>query len=126
LPVGDKDEVISEVKKRLNPTPKEATIIEDRMGLLLSLNPTNLITGTSGFARYVGALYNQQLVVFEYIRYGNAVFIMFDDLERLSKMSRIELINSEEKFERIVHANNWEYRVRSIVSEYRHSSNTRF
>lgn len=126
LPVGDKEEAIKQVKARLNPTPKEAKVIEERMDLLLALHPINLIAGKSGFARYVGALYNDELVVFENIRYGNAIYIMFNEWQRLSRMSRLDLINSEEKFERIVHANNWEYRVRSIVNEYRYSGRSQF
>jgi hypothetical protein len=126
LPVGDKNEVIQQIHKRLSPTPQEAKIIDERMNLLLALRPINFIAGTSGFARYVGALYNEELVVFENIRYGNAIYIMFNDWKRLSKMSRVELINSEEKYERIVHANNWEYRVKSIVNEYRHSTGNQF
>ncbi|HTE22329.1 MAG TPA: hypothetical protein VK674_04790 [Candidatus Limnocylindria bacterium] len=126
LPVGNKEEVIKQIHERLNPSPQEAKVINERMDLLLALRPINLVAGTSGFARYVGALYNEQLVVFENIRYGNAIYIMFNEWERLSKMSRIELMNSDEKFERIVHANNWEYRVRSIVNEYRHSGRSQF
>jgi hypothetical protein len=126
LPVGDKEETMKVLRSRLNPTPEEVPIIEERMGLLFSLRPTNLVTGTSGFARYVGAQYGSDLVAFENIRYGNAMYIMFSDWERLSKMSRVQLTNSEEKFERIVHRDGWEVAVRSIIAEYRRSPNTMF
>lgn len=119
LPVGERDEVISQIHTRLKPNQEESRVIEERMDLLLSLKPHDLITGSSGFARYVGARYGDKLVAFENIRYGNALYIMFDDWECLSKMSRIQLINSEEKFERIIHRMGWESAVKSIIREYK-------
>ena len=119
LPVGEHDEVIRQIHNRLNPTPKEAKEIGERLDLLLALRPRDLITGSSGFARYVGARYGNKLVAFENIRYGNALYIMFDDWERLSRMSRIQLMNSDEKFERIVHRQGWEKAARAIIQEYK-------
>ncbi len=121
LPVGERDEVIRQIHIRLSPSPKEARLIDERMDLLLRLRPRNFITGTSGFARYVGAQYGDKLIAFENIRYGNALYIMFEDWERLSKMSRLQLLNSYEKFERIVHRTGWESQARSIIHEYRTS-----
>lgn len=119
LPVGDRDEVIRQIHTRLNPTPQEAKEISERLDFLLSLSPRDLITGSSGFARYVGARYGDDLIAFENIRYGNALYIMFDDWERLSRMSRIELMNSDEKFERIVHRKGWEITAQAIIREYK-------
>lgn len=119
LPVGERDEVISQIHKRLSPTPQEARIIAERMDLLLSLRPRNFITGSSGFARYVGAQYGDSLIAFDNIRYGNALYIMFEDWERLSRMSRIQLMHSDERFERITHRTGWESQAKSIIREYR-------
>ena len=119
LPVGEHEEVLRQIHTRLNPNPQEARIIDERMDLLLSLKPRDLITGSSGFARYVGARYGDELVAFENIRYGNALYIMFSDWERLSKMSRIQLMNSEEKFERVIHRMGWESAAKSIIREYK-------
>ncbi len=119
LPVGEREEVLRQIHTRLKPTPEEARVIDERMDLLLSLKPKDLLTGSSGFARYVGARYGDELVAFENIRYGNALYIMFSDWERLSGMSRLNLINSEEKFERIVHRTGWESTAKSIIREYK-------
>lgn len=119
LPVGERDEVIRQIHTRLNPSPEEAREIDERLDLLLSLRPRDLITGSSGFARYVGARYGDELVAFENIRYGNALYIMFDDWERLSRMSRVQLMNSDEKFERIVHREGWEEVAQAIIREYK-------
>lgn len=89
------------------------------MDLLLKLRPQALVTGTSHFARYVGAKFRDDLVVFENIRWGNAIYVMFEDWEDLSKLSRTELIASDHSFERVVHRDGWERRLRAIVNEYR-------
>lgn len=119
LPIGEREEVLRQINMRLSSNPQDARLIEERMDFLLSLRPRNLVTGSSGFARYVGAQYGDELVAFENIRYGNAIYIMFENWARLSKMTRLQLLNSDEKFERIVHTANWERRVASIIREYR-------
>jgi hypothetical protein len=126
LPKGTKEETMVAIRSRFNPTPEENRIIEERLDLLYALRPENLIAGTSGFARYIGAQYGPDLVAFDNIRYGNALYIMFSDWERLSKMSRVELQNSDEKFERIIHKQGWERVVRAIISEYRSSYGSLF
>jgi hypothetical protein len=119
LPVGERDKVLREIYSRLSPSPSEKKLIDERMDLLMALRPRNFITGSSGFARYVGAQYGDELIAFENIRYGNAIYIMFEDWERLSRMTRLQLMNSDEKFERVVHRSGWESQVESIIREYR-------
>ncbi len=115
LPPGEVDEVIRQVEERLNPSDTERSVIVERLGVLTALQPRNFITGTSGFARYVGAQFDSDLVVFENIRYGNAAYVMFDDWQRLSRLSRLELLSSDENFQRIVHSTGWERRLREVV-----------
>ena len=58
------------------------------------------------------------LVVFENIEYGNALYVMFDDWHELSKKSRIELLSSKTaKFIRIPHTKTWKHRLRSIINK---------
>jgi hypothetical protein len=115
LPPGDADAVIREIERRLEPSKEERQVIAERFRVLSALKPAHLITGTSGFARYVGAQFAPDLVVFENIRYGNAAYIMFDDWQRLSQLSRIELLASDENFQRVIHSGDWERRLRRIV-----------
>ena len=119
LPVGERDEVLEQVRGRLSPSPDENRVLTERMDLLLGLRPESLVTGTSHFARYFGAKFRDDLVVFENIRWGNAIYIMFEDWEDLSQLSRTELMGSDHNFERLVHTRGWERRLRSIVNEYR-------
>ncbi len=122
LPLGeDKDAIITDVVSRF----KSASAlvkkrIEDRLNLLASLNPANLVVGEGGFERYIGAQFADDLVVFENPEYGNAIYIMFEDWQLLSQQTRIELLmNKNQGFIRIVHIVGWENEVKRIVAERR-------
>lgn len=81
------------------------------------LGPRNFVAGTSGFSRYFGAQFADDLVVFENVSYGNAAYVMFDEWERLSQLSRVELLASDEHFVRVPHANSWERRLRELIDD---------
>jgi hypothetical protein len=80
----------------------------------------SLIIGRSGFARYFGALVADDLVVFENIEYGNAIYVMFEDWRETSQRDRLDLLRSGGAgFERIVHRPGWEGRMRKVVDDHR-------
>lgn len=59
--------------------------------------------------RYFGAQFSDNLVVFENIEYGNAIYIPFDNWAEISQMSRIDILQRKEKdFIRLPHRKNWE------------------
>lgn len=60
------------------------------MKVLAQLNPQNYIAGTSGFARYFGEKLRDDLVAFENLHYGNALYVMYEDWVTLSHRSRTE------------------------------------
>jgi len=116
LPPGESEETINRIIGIVGDSdPVTRAIIADRYAVLASLQPRHLITGQSGFARYFGAQFADDLVVFENLRYGNAIYIMFDDWQVLSQKSRIELLESREEYKRIVHRGNWKRRLISEV-----------
>lgn len=121
LPPGTREEVVTRILGGRTPSPQIRTRLEERYDLLVSLNPVRLIAGTSGFARYFGGQLADDLVVFENIEYGNAVYIMFGSWEILSQRSRTELLSGRfgSDFERVTHGTGWEDRVRDIVAERR-------
>ncbi len=95
--------------------------IKERFEVFLSLKPKALITGVSGLRRYFGALVKDDLVVFENVEYGNALYVMFDNWRELSKLSRRELLGGKlNGFERIIHKPGWESRLRKIVDDDGH------
>lgn len=125
LPPGERDNTIAKILsgfKAATPEIREKLIA--RYDLLAKLNPIAFINGTSGFRRYFGAKFTEELVVFENIEYGNAVYVMFDEWEKLSKLSRLDLLNSGRKdFVRIIHKNDWKSQLKKLVHERMESKN---
>ena len=84
----------------------------------MDLQPKALVFGTSGFQRYFGGMLEDDLVIFENIEYGNAIYLMYENWEELSQRSRIELLSGRcgHNFDRVVHSSGWRDRVHDIVS----------
>ncbi|RPI19488.1 MAG: hypothetical protein EHM58_01380 [Ignavibacteriae bacterium] len=110
LPPGNRDEIINTIIGRFrNPSPEIRTAIQERYDLLAGLKPINWINGTNGFINYFGAQFRDNLVVFENLKYGNAIYVMFDDWQNLSQLSRIDLLRDNKiGFRRIVHGKGWQ------------------
>lgn len=120
LPPGTKEEAIQRLFGDTKPTKVQENNVGDRYDFLLKLKPTKLIYGTSGFQRYFGALLKEDLVVFENIRYGNAIYIMHENWEELSVRSRLELLSGRfgNKFERVIHRAGWKAKARNIIKSF--------
>jgi hypothetical protein len=95
-------------------------VISKRLETFEKLKPTDFIAGSSGFVRYFGAIYDDDFVVFENIRYGNAMYVMFENWKELSQRSRIDLLKgNREGFERIEHRDQWEDRLKAMLEYHR-------
>jgi hypothetical protein len=74
------------------------------------------LAGSSGFLRYFGAQFRGDLVVFENIVYGNALYVMYGQWKDLSKRSRIDLLKGpRDGFDRIEHRKGWEKQLRALL-----------
>lgn len=123
LPVGQlgAQEAVTRLLQGKRPiTPEQMKIMEDRLAVFARLQPTHFIAGTSGFVRYFGAKYDDNFVVFENVRYGNAIYVMFERWQELSQRSRIDLLKGDrEGFERIEHREGWEDRLEAMLERHR-------
>ena len=117
LPPGEKDETVNRIVSGVGPISEEIKKrLIARVDLFSKLNPTAYIRGTSGFRRYFGAKFHNDLVAFENLDYGNAAYVMFEDWEKLSKMSRIDLLSGDRKgFIRVIHRHGWEKELKQII-----------
>ena len=127
LPPGQRDENLARIlsKLRTHSNGLRARLLE-RYQLLEELSPIAYISGTSGFQRYFGAQFANDLVVFENLEYGNAIYVMFEDWEDLSKRSRLDLLRDQTgaRFERLVHRPGWQDAVRRVVGTNRRGRKT--
>lgn len=119
LPPGNLEDALTRLFSRRTPTQVERNDAAARYAFFASLNPEKIIIGASGFSRYFGAKITDNIVVFENIKYGNAVYVLFDDWGELSRKSRMELLSGRfgENFERVVHSPGWEEKVRKIIQK---------
>lgn len=126
LPPGTKVEAVQRVFGARVPTAKEIAKVEDRYKFLMSFTPKAMIYGRSGFQRYFGAQLQDDIVLFENVEHGNAIYLMFEDWERLAQKSRLELLSGRygRGFERVVHTGDWKDRVLKIVQMRRNMKHT--
>ncbi|MEU0470239.1 hypothetical protein ABZ215_40105 [Amycolatopsis sp. NPDC006131] len=123
LPVGEWDRDSNAVlrKLRVRADSREATLVKERIDTIRTLGVSTVIVGTSGFSRYLGFKFRDDLVVFENIRYGNAAYVMYEDWGSLSTRSRGELLNlNTGGYDRVVHSSGWENRLRKILNAHGH------
>ncbi len=121
LPPGTLEETVERVFRGKTPTVEQKDVVSERYNFFQTLKPKSLVFGQSGFRRYFGALLEDDLVVFENVEYGNAIYIFFDNWEELSKLSRIDLLSGKfgTSFERVIHTTGWKGKVKAIVANKR-------
>jgi hypothetical protein len=121
LPPGKVGEIMAAMLKGKPPiTPDEARVMEERLTTLNKLKPEAFITGTDGFLRYFGAKFGEDFVAFENVRYGNAIYLMFDDWKEVSQRSRVDLLaGARDRFLRIEHRGEWKEQLEAQVDYYR-------
>jgi hypothetical protein len=80
------------------------------------LSPERFILGKGGFNRYIGAVLPHDIVVFENLRYGNALYVLYENWEEVSQRSRVDLIKgTSADYERIPHVDGWVVQFRKAV-----------
>lgn len=125
LPPGNLDDIREYVERRYGGSVpnREIEIMIDRFEKVESLQPIHRLIGTSGLQRYIGYQFGPEFVAFENARVGNALYILRGDWEKLSRLSRSELLsNRQGEFDRIIHTQRWYDRLRVLVYDYRHGA----
>jgi hypothetical protein len=120
LPPGTVDEIVRRMLRGKGQISEEKRgRMRERLTVLSRLDPRAYIAGTSGFLRYFGAQFADDLVVFENLNHGNALYIMYEDWAALSQRNRIDLLKGpREGFDRIVHRDGWEVQLEGVVKAH--------
>ena len=118
FPPGSRDELRARLTSgRHSPNPSQLSEMLDRVELFSRLKPIAYLRGTGGFGSYIGAQYSKDLVVFENVRYGNALYVLYEDWRKISQRSRLELIQGTSKnYDRFAHIDGWEDRLLDHLS----------
>jgi hypothetical protein len=119
LPPGTEDREYDRVLSGVDgESPGKRKELTERFETLADLGPETYVQGRGGFRRYFGAKFDEDLVVFENTRYGNAIYVMYGDWRELSQKSRIELLeNHEGEFDRIEHRDGWKEELTRLLAE---------
>lgn len=119
LPPGEREKLLRHIMAGRPRSAQERRVVEERAKFIESLKPKQWLYGASGFARYWGAQFADDLVVFEHEEHGNALYVMYEDWAQLSQRSRVELLSGRfgHNFDRIVHTGNWQEKLVQILDK---------
>lgn len=90
----------------------------ERMDAIKEANPIEFIQGRGQFKSYFGAKFSNGKVVFENIYWGNALYVVHDNWEEVSKQPRSELMKIDplnRNFTRIIHNKYWKKNFHSAI-----------
>lgn len=123
FPLGHRANAENAVRQGIHLTSEIEKNITERVDFLEKMQPIEYVVGVCLNKRYLGAKFSDKLVVFENIKYGNAIYILFDNWEEISKLSRTEIMQLQKKeYIRIPHRKNWQKEVTAVVDELRHNN----
>lgn len=110
FPPGNIDDIVNLFSKSNNiasiPDPEE---VRERLRLFEQFEPVEYLKGLGGNDHYIGAKYADDLVVFENLRHGNALYVLYGNWEQLAQKSRSELLRlGTKEFDRIIHSEGWQ------------------
>lgn len=120
FPPGTMEEVVARMTGGARPAnlPDFERHVRDRVRLFEKFQPTSYLRGQGGFGSYFGAMFADDLVVFENLKYGNAVYVLYENWDEVSRRSRLELLRDRDAhFDRIVHTEGWEERLAALISD---------
>lgn len=120
FPPGTAEEIVGRILGSARPQnmPDFEKYVRERVTLFESFEPKAYIQGQGGFGSYFGAQFADDLVVFENLRYGNAIYLLYQDWNEASKRSRLELLRDQDAhFDRVPHTEGWQNRLGALLHD---------
>lgn len=120
FPPGTNDEVVARLLGSAHPAnaPDFKKHVRERVGLFEGFEPKAYIRGQGGFGSYFGAQFADDLVIFENLKYGNAVYLLYQNWTEVSQRSRLDLLRDQDAhFDRVVHTEGWQARLTALLHD---------
>jgi hypothetical protein len=112
-----------QLRERLDPVLKElgerkGPAVEYRLALLTEeFTPDFTAVGRAGFSGYlIFGFKDKDLYVLESVHYGNATYVFDEDWERLSQLSKAEILAEDLHEARVIHRETWEREIRNLLT----------
>lgn len=91
-------------------------VILRRLEFMHQATPELIAQGRGGFSGYiVFGFPRKNLYVLESLYYGNATYVFRDDWERLSQLTKAEILDGNLQTARLIHQPGWEREVRRLL-----------
>lgn len=122
LPAGEypwskAKKIVEERTKNLDNSKR--MVIEHRIKTISECNPDFLAVGKGGFTGYfVYGFKSKKIFILESIHLNNATYVFDKNWEKLSKMTKNQIINSETdvSYTRIIHDRRWKRKVKELIA----------
>lgn len=86
----------------------EKKMIKERIEFIESFNPDEIYEGKGSYTGYlVFSFKKKNLFIFDSIMYGQATYVFKDSWEKVSKLTKKQIIENELAEERIIHSPSW-------------------
>lgn len=91
-------------------------VIGNRIETVNKYNPEFAAVGTAGFTGYIILGFpKRNLYVLESAFYGNATYVFEKEWEKLSRMTKAEILTESFQKDRLVHQKGWETKVKTLL-----------
>jgi hypothetical protein len=119
LPPGEHpfERITEHVGRMIRGKPSIEKVAVDRQHTIYQHRPDRVFRGEGGFNDYLAYLFEDvNLVVLESIYKGNAIYIIADNWEGVSALSKAEIIRGDLHAARIVHNEGWKGRLAQALA----------
>lgn len=115
-PWSELKDKVTEIVEKYNYSKEGKKRIENRISLINKYSPDFIAIGNAGFHGYmVFGFPKKGIYLLESVHLGNATYIFGDDWEKLSKLSKKEILDENLHKDRIVHRKLWHFNIMKIL-----------
>jgi hypothetical protein len=95
---------------------RNSKVIKHRVNEITNYKPNFVAHGITGFTGYwIFGFPNKNIFVLESVYPNNATYVLGNDWENISKLSKSEILRDDLHLERIVHSNTWKTEIRILL-----------
>jgi hypothetical protein len=113
-----------QLKQELKPiiaqvTKGKISVVEYRLETINQYEPTFAAIGNGGFNGYVVLGFpHKKLYVLESMLYGNATYVFGDNWEKLSQLTKKEILDESLQTDRLIHKESWYGNIGKLLSKH--------